>query len=172
MTKLVMKFPFLLLFFFCFQSFCLGGKRPNILWIVGENLKLDLGCYGAKNVKTPNLDKLASEGERYTKVFSTSPVCAPSRSAFFVGMYQTTTDTHNMRSHREDEYRLPEGVRPITHRLKDVGYYTANLKTMNGEEIGSGKLDLNFVNEGKLYDGSKWEELKNNQPFFAQMNTP
>ena len=166
-----MKFPFLLLFFFCFQSFCLGEKRPNILWIVGENLKLDLGCYGAKNVKTPNLDKLASEGERYTKVFSTSPVCAPSRSAFFVGMYQTTTDTHNMRSHREDDYRLPEGVRPITHRLKDVGYYTANLKTMNGEEIGSGKLDLNFVNEGKLYDGSKWEELKKNQPFFAQMNT-
>ena len=68
-------------------------------------------------------------------------------------MYQTTTDTHNMRSHREDDYRLPEGVRPITHRLRDVGYYTANLKTMDGEEIGSGKLDLNFVNEGKLYDG-------------------
>ena len=53
----------------------------------------------------------------------------------------------------------------------DAGYYTANLKTMDGEEIGSGKLDLNFVNEGKLYDGGKWEELKGNQPFFAQMNT-
>jgi N-sulfoglucosamine sulfohydrolase len=166
-----MKILLSLFFILSFQSFCFGDKRPNILWIVGENLKLDLGCYGAKNVKTPNLDKLASEGERYTKVFSTSPVCAPSRSAFFVGMYQTTTDTHNMRSHREDDYRLPEGVRPITHRLKDVGYYTSNLKTMNGEEIGSGKLDLNFVNEGKLYDGSKWEELKKNQPFFAQMNT-
>ena len=166
-----MKFPLSLFFILCFQSFCLGEKRPNILWIVGENLKLDLGCYGAKNVKTPNLDKLASEGEKYTKVFSTSPVCAPSRSAFFVGMYQTTTDTHNMRSHREDDYRLPEGVRPITHRLKDVGYFTANLKTMHGEEIGSGKLDLNFVNEGKLYEGSKWEDLKKNQPFFAQMNT-
>jgi len=166
-----MKFPLSLFFILCFQSFCLGEKRPNILWIVGENLKLDLGCYGAKNVKTPNLDKLASEGEKYTKVFSTSPVCAPSRSAFFVGMYQTTTDTHNMRSHREDDYRLPEGVRPITHRLKDVGYFTANLKTMHGEEIGSGKLDLNFVNEGKLYEGSKWEDLKKNQPFFAQINT-
>ena len=162
-----MKFHFPLFFILCFQFFCLGEKRPNILWIVGENLKLDLGCYGAKNVKTPNLDKLASEGERYTKVFSTSPVCAPSRSAFFVGMYQTTTDTHNMRSHREDDYRLPEGVRPITHRLKDVGYYTANLKTMNGEEIGSGKLDLNFVNEGKLYDGGKWEELKKESAIFC-----
>ena len=58
------------------------GDQPNILWIVGENLKLDLGCYGAKNVRTPNLDKLASGGVMYTRVFSTSPVCAPSRSAF------------------------------------------------------------------------------------------
>jgi hypothetical protein len=47
--------------------------KPNILWIVGENLKLDLGCYGAKNVKTPNLDKLAAEGERYTKGFFDIP---------------------------------------------------------------------------------------------------
>ena len=165
-----MKYLFLFSYLL-YSYFSYGDKLPNILWIVGENLKLDLGCYGAMNVKTPNLDRLASQGEMYTKVFSTSPVCAPSRSAFFVGMYQTTTDTHNMRSHREDDYRLPEGARPITHRLKDVGYYTANLKTLGGKEIGSGKLDLNFVNEGKLYDGSKWEELKKNQPFFAQMNT-
>lgn len=147
------------------------GDPPNILWIVGENLKLDLGCYGAKNVRTPNLDGLAADGMRYTHAFSTSPVCAPSRSAFFVGMYQTTSDTHNMRSHRNDDYRLPEGVRPITHRLKDVGYFTANIKTMGDEVVGSGKLDLNFVNEGKLYDGGKWEDLKTHQPFFAQINT-
>ena len=146
-------------------------RRPNILWIVGENLKLDLGCYGAKNVRTPNLDTLAADGMRYTHVFSTSPVCAPSRSAFFVGMYQTTSDTHNMRSHRNDDYRLPEGVRPITHRLKDVGYFTANIKTIGEEVVGSGKLDLNFVNEGRLYDGEKWEDLKTHQPFFAQVNT-
>jgi len=149
----------------------LKTERPNILWIVGENLKLDLGCYGAKNVHTPNLDAMAADGVRYTHAFSTSPVCAPSRSAFFVGMYQTTSDTHNMRSHRNDDYRLPEGVRPITHRLKDVGYFTTNIKTMSGQVVGSGKLDLNFVNEGKLYDGDKWEELKTHQPFFAQLNT-
>lgn len=147
------------------------SKRPNILWIVGENMKLDLGCYGAKNVHTPHLDGLAARGMRYTHVFSTSPVCAPSRSAFFVGMYQTSSDTHNMRSHREDDYRLPEGVRPITHRLKDVGYYTANIKTLGGDPVGSGKLDLNFVNEGKLYETDRWEDLKGNQPFFAQINT-
>ena len=106
----------------CLQAFPGSAEstfdRPNIVWIVGENLKLDLGCYGAQHVKTPHLDGLAKEGMRYTKVFATSPVCAPSRSAFFTGMYQTSSDTHNMRSHREDDYRLPEGVRPLTHRLK------------------------------------------------------
>ena len=74
-------------------------RRPNILWIVGENFDLDFGCYGAKNVSTPNIDSLASKGVRYTNVYSTSPVCAPSRSAFMTGMYATTTDTHHMRSH-------------------------------------------------------------------------
>lgn len=147
-------------------------EKPNILWIVAENIKLDLGCYGAENVLTPNIDQLAFDGMRYSKVFSTSPVCAPSRSAFMTGMYQTTTDTHNMRSHREDDYRLPEGVRPITHRLQDAGYYTANISAIDGQIVGTGKLDLNFVNEGPIYDGENWDEMVDNQPFFAMINTP
>lgn len=149
-----------------------GLTHPNILWIIGENLNLDLGIYGAKNVATPNLDALAMNGVHYTNVFSTSPVSAPSRSAFMTGMYQTTTDTHNMRSHRDDDYRLPEGVRPITHRLKDVGYFTANITEINNNIVGTGKLDLNFVNEGPVFDSDDWSSLKSNQPFFAQINTP
>ncbi|MCK5700937.1 MAG: sulfatase-like hydrolase/transferase, partial [Cyclobacteriaceae bacterium] len=145
--------------------------RPNILWIVGENFDLDLGCYGAANVLTPNLDNLPKKGVRFTNVFSTSPVCAPSRSAFMTGMYQTSTDTHNMRSHREDDFKLPEGVRPITHWLGDAGYFTANIKTIGRQVVGTGKLDLNFVNEGPMYKSDSWAELKNNQPFFAQINT-
>lgn len=147
-------------------------KRPNILWIVGENFKLDFGCYGAKNVSTPNVDRLAADGVRYTRVFSTSPVCAPSRSAFMTGMYQTSTDTHNMRSHRDDDFRLPPGVRPITHRLQDAGYFTANVTTIGDRVVGTGKLDLNFVNEGPIYMSGDWSALGSNQPFFAQINTP
>jgi len=145
---------------------------PNILWIVGENFKLDLGCYGAQNVHTPNLDRLARDGVRYTKVFATSPVCAPSRSAFMTGYYQTSTDTHNMRSHRDDDFRLPPGVRPLTHWLQDAGYFTANIKTIGDRVVGTGKLDLNFVNEGPIYQSGDWSQLKAHQPFFAQINTP
>lgn len=149
-----------------------AARRPNILWLIGENLSHDLGCYGAKNVHTPNLDRLAAEGTRYTRVFSTNPACAPSRSAFFTGMYQTSTDTHPMRSHRTDDFRLPEGVRPVTHRLRDAGYFTANIKTLGGRSVGTGKLDLNFVNEGSIYheNSDTWEVLKSRQPFFAVVN--
>ena len=45
-------------------------------------------------------------------------------------MYQTSTGTHPMRSHRDDAFRLPPGVRPLTHWLKDAGYFTANIKTI------------------------------------------
>lgn len=149
-------------------------RRPNVLWLIGENLTTrDLGCFGEKQVRTPHLDRLAAEGMRYTRAFSTNPACAPSRSAFFVGLYQTTTDTHPMRSHRDDGFRLPSGVRPVTHWLRDAGYYTANLKTIGPLAIGTGKLDLNFTREGPIYhEGSDdWSCLRGRAPFFAVVNS-
>jgi len=147
-------------------------RRPNIVWIVAENANLEFGCYGEQLVVTPHIDRLAAEGVRYTRVFSTAPVCATSRSALMTGFYQTTTDTHHMRSHRNDDFRLPEGARPLTHRLKDAGYFTANIRQIDGEAVGTGKLDLNFVNEGPIYDSEDWSALQARQPFFAQINLP
>lgn len=148
------------------------ARRPNIVWIVAENANLEFGCYGERLVSTPNVDRLAAEGLRFTRAFSTAPVCATSRSAFMTGFYQTTTDTHHMRSHRDDDFRLPEGARPLTHRLKEAGYITANIKEIAGEVVGTGKLDLNFVNEGPIYDTGDWSALKGGGPFFAQINMP
>lgn len=148
------------------------GRPPNILWLIGENLCHDLGCYGAGEAHTPNLDALAARGMRFTQVIATNPACAPSRSAFFTGMYQTSTDTHPMRAHRDDDFRLPPGVRPLTHWLRDAGYHTANLKTIGDLQVGTGKLDLNFVNEGPIYEaGSDWADLPRDRPFFAVVNS-
>ncbi len=167
-----MRTTCLLLFILCQPCFVTAASKPNILWLIGENLSHDLGCYGAEGVSTPHLDRLAREGVRYTRVFATNPACAPSRSAFFTGHYQTTTDTHPMRSHRSDGFKLPEGVRPITHHLRDAGYFTANIKTVGGHSVGTGKLDLNFVNEGAIYheNSDRWETLHSHQPFFAVVN--
>src|SRR4051812_12388283 len=83
------------------------AKRPNFLWLIAEDLGPHLGCCGPGEVWTPTLDRLAAQGVRYSRCFTTAPVCSPSRSAFMTGMYQTTIGAHHHRSHRDDGYRLP-----------------------------------------------------------------
>lgn len=146
--------------------------RPNILWLIAEDFGPDLGCYGTREVSTPNLDQLAAEGVRYTRFFTTAPVCSPSRSAFMTGMYQTTIGAHNHRSHRDDGFVLPKGVRVLTDWMRDAGYFTANLRHLPApiQWKGSAKTDWNFTYAGKPFDSDRWSDLKTNQPFFAQLN--
>jgi N-sulfoglucosamine sulfohydrolase len=148
------------------------AKRPNILWLIAEDFGVELGCYGCKQVWTPNLDKLAADGVRYTRAFTTAPVCSPSRSAFCTGMYQTTIGAHHHRSHRNDGYRLPEGVRPVTYWMRDAGYFTANVVEMPKAFgfRGTGKTDWNFTYPQQPFDSSRWDDLKTHQPFYAQIN--
>ena len=101
--------------------------RPNILWLIAEDMGPALGCYGQKEVETPNLDRLAREGTRYTRAYTTAPVCSPSRSAFMTGMFQTTIGAHNHRAHRDDGFQLPSGVRVLTGWFHDAGYFCANI---------------------------------------------
>ena len=74
------------------------GERPNILWLVAEDMSPWLGCYGDATVATPNCDRLAREGVRYRNAFATSPVCAPARSSLITGMYATRIGTMQMRN--------------------------------------------------------------------------
>ncbi len=67
-----------------------AADRPNILWLIAEDFGNHLGCCGTREVFTPHLDHLAAEGVRYSRFYTTAPVCSPSRSAFMTGMYQTT----------------------------------------------------------------------------------
>jgi len=146
--------------------------RPNILWLIAEDFSQHLGCYGTKEVWTPNLDKLAADGMRYTRAFTTAPVCSASRSAFITGMYQTTIGAHHHRSHRDDGYQLSAGVKPITDWMRGAGYFTANLVQMpEGFGFkGTGKTDWNFTYTGKPFDSANWDDLKSHQPFYAQIN--
>jgi arylsulfatase A-like enzyme len=63
-------------------------------------------------------------------------------------------------------------VRPLTHRLQDAGYATFNIRTIGKRLVGTGKLDLNFVNEGAIFQSEDWSALAKKQPFYAQINTP
>jgi arylsulfatase A-like enzyme len=151
---------------------CAAEARPNILWLIAEDFSPDLGCYGAKQVSTPNIDRLAREGVRYTRAFTTAPVCSASRSAFITGMYQTTIGAHHHRSHRDDGYKLPDGVRVISDWMRGAGYFTANVRQLPAAcgFNGTGKTDWNFTYEGKPFDSDRWDELKPHVPFYAQVN--
>jgi len=70
----------------------------NILWLSCEDIDPVLGCYDVKGIKTPNIDRLANDGIRYTHAYSTVGVSAPSRSSIITGMYPVSIGTHNMRT--------------------------------------------------------------------------
>lgn len=140
-------------------------QRPNILWLIAEDLCPDLGCYGTPLVRTPNIDRLAREGKRFTRAFTTAPVCSASRSALMTGMYQTSIGAHQ---HRTDpKGPLPDGIQAITDYFRSAGYFTSNQAGNNRERAG--KTDLNFTATG-LFDGFDWRERPAGRPFFAQVN--
>ena len=150
-------------------------RRPNILWLIAEDISTDLGCYGTPLVSTPNINKLAAEGALYTNAFTTSPVCSPSRSAFMTGMYQTAIAAHHQRSNvarpNWPDYKnkpLPQNVKVITEYFRSVGYFMCNSAGLNWHMRG--KTDFNFVTEKEPFDGTDWEQRRSNQPFFAQVN--
>lgn len=129
-------------------------RKPNILWIIAEDLSPYLGCYGdsINAGHTPVIDQLAKEGVLYKRAYATAPVCSASRSALLTGVMQTTTGTHNHRSSRftngvvvPDSLRilLPKGMKTVPELMKEAGYFTFN----------SGKDDYNFhYNRRALYD--------------------
>ncbi|MCC6588731.1 MAG: sulfatase [Bryobacterales bacterium] len=147
-----------------------GPKTPpNIIWITGEDMGPSLNCYGFRHTRTPNLDRLAGEGVRFTRAFTSAPVCSSSRSGFMTGVYQITSGAHHHRSHRKDGYQLPAGIRLVTDRLHDRGYFTCNVLDIAPNVRGTGKTDLNFT-APKPFDGTHWNQREKGQPFFAHIN--
>ncbi len=144
--------------------------RPNILWLIAEDLGPEaLSRAGTPQAATPNLDRLAAEGVYYSRAYA-GMVCSVSRSSFMTGMSATSIGAQN---HRTTKKRaLPSGVRVLTDWMRDAGYFTANLVKLPaacGFE-GTGKLDWNFKIPPRPFDSAKWDDLKAQQPFFAQIN--
>jgi uncharacterized sulfatase len=143
-------------------------RHPNILWLIGDDVGPQLGCYGY-DIKTPNLDKMASQGVRYTHAYTTAPVCSPARSAFMTGMYQYSIASQDHRTLRKQP--LPDGVRVLPDWLRDAGYFSANIVQMpyGAGFKGMGKNDWNFrrnIKEtGKAWDSDSWNDLKDHRPF-------
>jgi len=88
-----------------------GTENPNILWLVIDDMGIEMSCYGEKAIQPPNIDRLASEGMRFSNAFVTATVCSPVRSAMITGMYQTTIGAHEHQSGRGSrKIHLPSDV--------------------------------------------------------------
>lgn len=138
-----------------------AADRPNILWLSTEDMSPHLGCYGDKEARTPNIDRLAAEGILFKNAFVPTPVCATCRSAIITGVYSASLGTHGMRSRIE----IPAEVRCFPEYLRKAGYYCTNNE----------KQDYNFQTPAGSWDESSFNASWENRPakstpFFAVFN--
>ncbi len=99
---------------------CRAAAPPNLLLFLADDMTwTDLGCYGNPDAKTPNIDRLASEGVRFTRCYNAAPTCSPLRQSLYTGLYPVRNGAHPNHS------RVREGVRSLPHHLKPLGYRTA-----------------------------------------------
>jgi len=109
-------------------STSLAASKPNIIFILADDLgQGDLGCYGQQKIKTPNLDRMAAEGVRFTQAYSGTTVCAPSRTSLMTGLHTGHAPVRGNReiANGEGQMPLPEKTVTVAQLLKGQGYATA-----------------------------------------------
>ena len=167
-----MKYTLLTFVFVLFACTTQAADRPNIVWIIPDDMSANFSCYGETAIETPNVDRLAARGVKFTNAYVTAPVCSTCRSAFITGMYQTSIGAHHHRSGRgKKKIHLPAHINLVPKFFQDAGYYTS----ISGWPIRQdrlGKTDYNFEWDQSVYDGSDWSGRAEGQPFFAQIQTP
>ena len=146
--------------------------KPNILWLVTEDMGPYIPPFGDSTIVTPNLSRLAREGVVYTNLYSTSGVCAPSRAAIATGMYPTSIGANHMRVNSYmDKTGLPAyeavpdaNVKMISELLRIQGYYCTN----NYKEDYQFKAPLTAWDESSEY--AHWRNRPKKKPFYAVFN--
>jgi len=147
-------------------------ERPNILWLVTEDMGAYIPPFGDNTVATPNLSRLAKEGVIYPNLYSTSGVCAPSRAAIATGMYPSSIGANHMRVNSYTKERglpayeamPPSEVKMISELLRRAGYYCTN----NYKEDYQFKAPVTAWDESSPY--AHWRNRGENQPFFSIFN--
>jgi arylsulfatase A len=100
--------------------------KPNVIFILADDLGYgDVGCYGQKFIRTPNIDKLAAEGMRFTQTYSGATVCAPSRCALMTGLHGGHAFIRgNQEIKPEGQQPMPADTFTVAHLMKKAGYTT------------------------------------------------
>ena len=131
---------------FLLISRTLAAETPNIIIIYADDLGYgDLGCYGSKAIKTPNLDRLAAGGLRFTAAYSTSATCTPSRYALLTGKYPWREEGHNILA-GDAPMIIPAGSATLPAILQKAGYRTG--------VVGKWHLGLGTADEPVDWNGT------------------
>jgi len=166
--KLKVGLVLVICFFWLECSSGFSFERPNIVWIIAEDLSQDLGAYSNNIINTPNIDQLAQMGVTFANIFTTSTVCSPSRTALATGMYQTSIGAYHMRYPDLLKPELPDSIRTVHQIFRENGYLTANIQ----DKPATGKTDWMFKADiDESFDLYHWDELTNqDKPFFVQVS--
>ncbi|WP_341216078.1 sulfatase [uncultured Wocania sp.] len=149
-------FNYILFLFICINLYS-QEKRPNILFIISDDLTATaVSSYENKACHTPNIDKLASEGVKYTKAYTQYPVCGPSRASFMSGYYPNATTTFGYVSGREN---IGPNRKTWSQLFKDNGYYTARVSKIYHMGV---PIDIETGSNGED-DEASWTERFNSQ---------
>ncbi len=139
-------------------------KRPNVLFIVSDDLNNMLGCYGDSLAKTPNIDKLAARGVVFEKAYCTFPLCGPSRNSMLTGLYPNSTGIiQNAQIFRQTipkQVSMPQAFRQQGYFAGRIGklyhYNVPNSVGTNGhDDPGSWEMELNPAGVDRLEEHSK-----------------
>ena len=115
----------------------LASAKPNLIFIMADDLGYgDLGCFGQKLIKTPRLDRMASEGMKFTRFYSGSTVCAPSRSVLMTGQHMGHTHVRGNAGGDMTRQSLREKDFTVAEALKKAGYSTALIGKWGLGEVG------------------------------------
>lgn len=133
-------------------------KKPNFIIFIGDDIGWnDVGAYGHPNIRTPNIDKLANDGIKFTNAFLTISSCSPSRSSILTGRYPHNTGAGELHQ------PLPVDQVMFVRLLKDAGYYTASAGKWHLGQ--SAKVNFNVVKERSEDSGcAEWVEVLQNRP--------
>jgi arylsulfatase A-like enzyme len=116
------------IFFFCLLNILQAQEKPNIIFILADDLGYgDLSCYGAKDIQTPAIDKLAENGYMFTRAYANSTVCSPSRAAILSGTYPDLVGVHGViRDNPNDSWgNLKNNITMLPGVLQKMNYTTA-----------------------------------------------
>lgn len=132
-------------------------EKYNVLFIIADDLTATaVSSYENIASKTPNIDKLAAEGTRYTRAYSQYPVCGPSRASLMFGYYPNATKTYGYVSGREE---VGDSRKSWSQLFKDNGYYTARVSKIYHMGI---PIDIETGSNGQD-DAASWTERFNSQ---------